>query len=86
MAEHVVETQETKNEETGKKAPLKQRIAEARPVKFVKRHAKGVAAGAVGAAAIATAAVLAARAAAQDGGLEDITDAIGDVVEEVIPE
>ena len=72
------------------KTPLKERIAESRPISFVRRHAKGIVAGVAGVAAVGTAAVLAAKAARDgavdlpfdaDGIVETATDAVEAVVE-----
>ena len=70
------------------KKKLTDRIARSKPVSFVRRHAKAVAAGAVATAAAGAAMVVAAKAVA-NGAAEvpfdssEIKDAISDAISEV---
>lgn len=85
MEKKLNETHEEVKDEKEAKTPLKERIGNARPVKFVKRHAKGFGAGVAGGVAVVTAAVIAAKVAA-DRGADGITEVIGDIVDDASSE
>lgn len=82
--ENIAETME-ENVETAEviEPRLRDRVANLRPVKFVKRHVKGFAIGVGTAAAVGTAMVVAGKMAA-DGALETPLDL--DAVTDAVPE
>ena len=81
MERKIQETQEVMTEEAAVNVPLKERIGGSKPIQFVKRHAKGVVAGAAGGAAVLAAAVVAAKVASDKGGT-DIGELVGDIVDD----
>jgi phosphoglycerate dehydrogenase-like enzyme len=81
MEKKTVEVQKEEATIVEPKTPIKERIMNSRPVKFVKRHKAGVIAGVAATAAAGTAAVLAARGAFDAAGdapfdIDTVTDSL----------